>query len=63
MSQILSNVHKVQKYLGKRGEVSVGELRNRLKLGEQDVCLALGWMACENRIYLRKFDDELFVMT
>ncbi|MGV8093779.1 MAG: winged helix-turn-helix domain-containing protein [Mangrovibacterium sp.] len=61
-SQILSNVIKIRKYLEQKGEASVDEIRNYLQLQEREVCLALGWMLCENRIYLRQDDHELFVI-
>lgn len=61
-SQILSNSFRIRRYLEQKGEASVSELRNQLQLQEQDVCLALGWMACENKIYLRQDDQELTVI-
>jgi hypothetical protein len=61
-SLIFSNVIKIRKYLEQKGEASVNEIRKYLHLEEREVCLALGWMSCENRIYLRQDDNELIVI-
>lgn len=57
-AQILSNASRIRKYLAEKGEVSVGELRNQFQLRERDVFLALGWMASENKIYLREDEHQ-----
>lgn len=61
-SQILSNAIKIRKYLEQKGEAPVDEIKKYLQLQEREVCLALGWMSCENRIYLRQDDNELVVI-
>jgi len=58
-AQILSNASRIRRYLDQKGEATVSDLKGQLKLPEQEVCLALGWMACENKVILRLDEQEL----
>ena len=51
-SQIIANANKIWQYLDKKGEAPLREIEEQLNLKEQEVCLALGWMAYDNRIFL-----------
>jgi hypothetical protein len=49
-SQIFSNALKTMKYLNPMGVLSVVEQKEQLNLNEQEIYLALGWLAHENKI-------------
>ena len=58
-SQIVSNAGKIWQYLDKKGEAPISEIEEQLNLKEQEVCLALGWMAYDNRIFLVQDEQNL----
>ena len=61
-SQIFSNALKIRKYLNPLGDVSVVELKKQLNLNEQETYLALGWLAREDKILLRKVGQEFTIV-
>jgi DNA-binding IclR family transcriptional regulator len=61
-SQILSNSTKILEYIEQKGEASINEIRDQLNLQKQEVYLAVGWLACEKKVYLRQDDDRLIVI-
>ena len=50
------NAGKVWRILNEKGELSMFDLG----LTFEDVALAIGWLARENKIFLRKKDEMLF---
>ena len=61
-SQIFSNALKIRKYLNPRGDVSVVELKEQLNLNEQEIYLALGWLAREDKILIRVVGQEFTIV-
>lgn len=43
------------------GELSVKEIREKSGLGETDIMLALGWLACERKILVMKTRSGVWV--
>ena len=60
--RIFSNALKIRLYLNHRGDVSVVELEEQLNLNEQEICLALGWLAREDKILLHEIGKEFSVV-
>ena len=54
------NAGKVWRILNEKGELSMFDLCRDLGLTFEDVALAFGWLARENKIFLRKKDEMLF---
>ena len=54
------NAGKVWRILNETGELSMFDLCRDLGLTFEDVALAIGWLARENKIFLRKKDEMLF---
>ena len=54
------NAGKVWRILNEKGELSMFDLCRDLGLTFEDVSLAIGWLARENKIFLRKKDEMLF---
>lgn len=54
------NAGKVWRILNEKGELSMFDLCRDLGLTFEDVALAIGWLARENNIFLRKKDEMLF---
>ena len=54
------NAGKVWRILNEKGELSMFDLCRDLGLTFEDVALAIGWLARENKIFLRKKDEMLF---
>ena len=50
-SQIGNNAGKVWEFLDKNQVSSVFEIMKALSMEKQDVLMALGWLARENKIY------------
>ncbi len=61
-SKIRSNSTKILNYLEQKEEASVSEIRDQLNLKTRDVYLAIGWLACENKVYLRQDGHRLTVI-
>lgn len=55
------NAGKVWRILNERGELSMFDLCRELGLTFEDVALAIGWLAREDKILLRNKDGMLFV--
>ncbi len=58
--RIGSNAGKVWRILNEKGELSMFALCHELGLTFEDVALAIGWLARENKILLRKREGMLF---
>lgn len=54
------NAGKVWRILNEKGELSMFELCRELGLTFEEVAVAIGWLARENKISLRKKDNMLF---
>ncbi len=55
------NVGKVWRILNEKGELSMFELCRELGLTFEEVAVAIGWLARENKISFREKDNMLFV--
>ena len=44
-----------------QGSISLPELARRLRLGAEDVTLAVGWLAREDKVYLERKNGTLLV--
>ena len=58
--RIGSNAGKVWRILNEKGELSMFDLCRELGLTFEDVALAIGWLARENKILLRKKEGMLY---
>lgn len=58
--RIGSNAGKVWRILNEKGELSMFDLCRELGLTFEDVALAIGWLAREDKIFLRKREGMLF---
>ena len=59
-TKIGSNAGKVWRILNEKGELSMFDLCRELSLTFEDVALAIGWLAREDKILLRKIEEMLF---
>uniref|UniRef100_UPI00359C5164 winged helix-turn-helix domain-containing protein n=1 Tax=Bacteroides faecis TaxID=674529 RepID=UPI00359C5164 len=55
------NAGKVWRILNEKGELSMFELCRELDLTFEEVAVAIGWLARENKISFREKDNMLFV--
>ena len=55
------NAGKVWRILNEKGELSMYELCRELGLTFEEVAVAIGWLARENKISFREKDNMLFV--
>ena len=55
------NAGKVWRILNEKGELSMFELCRELGLTFEEVAVAIGWLARENKISFREKDNVLFV--
>ena len=58
--RIGSNAEKVWRILNEKGEQSMFTLCHELGLTSEDVAIAIGWLARENKILLRKKEGMLY---
>ena len=58
--RIGSNAGKVWRILNEKGELSMFTLCHELGLTFEDVAIAIGWLARENKILLRKKEGMLY---
>ena len=54
------NAGKVWRILNEKGELSMFDLCRELGLTFEDVALAIGWLARESKVFLRKREGMLF---
>ena len=54
------NAGKVWRILNEKGELSMFDLCRELGLTFEDVALAIGWLARESKVFLRKNDYSYF---
>ena len=54
------NAGKVWRILNEKGELSMFDLCRELSLTFEDVALAIGWLARESKVFLRKREGMLF---
>lgn len=55
------NAGHVWQKLNEIGLVSLHELARKLRLGDTDVALAIGWLAREDKVYIERRNGVLFV--
>ena len=55
------NAGKVWRILNEKGELSMFELCRELGLTFEEVAVAIGWLARENKMSFREKDNMLFV--
>ena len=60
-TRICLNAGKVWRILNEKGELSMFELCRELGLTFEEVAVAIGWLARENKISFREKDNMLFV--
>ena len=60
-TRIVLNAGKVWRLLNEKGELSMFELCRELGLTFEEVAVAIGWLARENKISFREKDNMLFV--
>ena len=60
--QIRTNAGEILQLLDKKGEATLSEIQEQLKLREQEIYLALGWMACDNKVFLFQNGQRLRVV-
>lgn len=60
--QIRINAGKIWQFLDENQISSVAEIEERLSLDQQDVLIALGWLARENKIYFHGDKKERKMM-
>lgn len=54
------NAGKVWRILNEKGELSVFDLCHELGLTFEEVALAIGWLARESKVFLKKKEGMLF---
>ena len=59
-TKIALNAGKVWRILNEKGELSMFTLCHELGLTFEDVAIAIGWLARENKILLRKKEGMLY---
>ncbi len=57
-SQIGTNVGKIWQLIDESQITSVFEIEKALSMQRQDVLMALGWLACENKIHFLSEDKD-----
>lgn len=61
-SQIGDNAGKILQFLDERQLSSVFEIEKQLSMQRQDVLMALGWLAREDRIYFIGNENDCRIM-
>ncbi|HRX10218.1 MAG TPA: winged helix-turn-helix domain-containing protein [Draconibacterium sp.] len=61
-SQIRDNASKILQFLDERQLSSVFEIEKQLSMQRQDVLMALGWLAREDRIYFIGNNNDCKIM-
>lgn len=61
-SQIGDNASKILQFLDERQLSSVFEIEKQLSMQRQDVLMALGWLAREDRIYFIGNNNDCKIM-
>jgi len=56
--QIKKNAEMIWRYLDENQVSSVFEIMKALSMEKQDVLMALGWLACENKIHFLSEDKD-----
>ena len=54
------NAGKVWRILNEKGELSMFDLCHELGLSFEEVALAIGWLARESKVFLKKKEGMLF---
>lgn len=61
MEYVGLNAGAVWRTLNQIGFISIGELSRKLDLGFQEVSLAVGWLAREDKVLFRRQNGILYV--
>ncbi|NDW10753.1 winged helix-turn-helix domain-containing protein [Dysgonomonas sp. 520] len=56
-----ANAGTVWEYLSEKGEKTVKEIKTATKLTEKDLYAAIGWLAREGKIEIKKIEKELSI--
>ena len=59
--RIGSNAGKVWRILNEKGEQSMFTLCHELGLTFEDVAIAIGWLARESKVFLRKRENKILL--
>lgn len=60
-AEIGNNAGKVWHALKETTELTLPQLAEKLHLSLSDTALAVGWLARENKIFIRKKDNDIWV--
>ncbi|MDR1952192.1 MAG: winged helix-turn-helix domain-containing protein [Elusimicrobiota bacterium] len=54
---------EIWNYLSKNGDSSFVEIKSDLELSNTMFCLALGWLAREDKIYIKEFEHNNYIIS
>ena len=60
-SQIGTNAGEIWQFLNKNGDKSIVEIAKAMKMKTNDVLIALGWLARENKVFFYEENEGVFV--
>ncbi len=60
-SQIGTNAGEIWQFLNKNGDKSIVEIAKAMKMKTNDVLMALGWLARENKVFFYEENEGVFV--
>ncbi len=58
---ISENAGKIRLFLTKTEEISLSELGRKLELRQEDIILAVGWLAREDKIIIRRAENDFIL--
>lgn len=59
--KIGENAGKVWHVLNEGKELTIAEVSERTNLSNEDVTLAIGWLARENKVYMQQKNGQIYV--
>lgn len=58
---ISENADRIWKVLVRIEEISLRELGERLQLRQEDVAIAIGWLAREDKVIIQRIGDDIIL--
>lgn len=58
---ISENADRIWKVLVRIEEISLRELSERLQLRQEDVAIAIGWLAREDKVIIQRIGDDIIL--
>lgn len=58
---ISENADRIWKVLIRIEEISLRELSERLQLRQEDVAIAIGWLAREDKVIIQRIGDDIIL--